>query len=83
MQLSPTSLRSVSSHFVFDIPFTFSFKIGDLVGTSLLAGAFVLLEVLGDQSLAKLPAHGHADHHDIAHNITEVVTTTLEGLVHL
>merc|ERR1719477_292428 len=57
--------------------------IGDLVGTSLLAGAFVLLEVLGDQSLAKLPAHGHADHHDIAHNITEVVTTTLEGLVHL
>merc|ERR1719481_2081493 len=54
--------------------------IGDLVGTSLLAGAFVLLEVMGDQSLAELPAHGHEAGHDLAHNITEAVNKTLEHL---
>merc|ERR1712179_321033 len=56
--------------------------IGDLVGTSLLAGAFVLLQELGDDSLAELPEHGHAGH-DLAHNLTQAVNTTLEGLGHL
>lgn len=56
--------------------------IGDLVGTSLLAGAFVLLQELGDDSLAELPEHGHAGH-DLAHNLTQAVNDTLEGLGHL
>jgi len=48
--------------------------IGDLVGTSLLALAFIILQVVGDESLKDLPAHGHG------HNITEVVNATLSHL---
>merc|ERR1711971_684809 len=48
--------------------------IGDLVGTSLLAVAFILLEVMGDQSLVDLPAHGHPA---VGHNVTEALNATI------
>jgi len=51
--------------------------IGDLVGTSLLALAFILLEVMGDQSLVDLPAHGHPA---VGHNITEALNATISHL---
>merc|ERR1712083_286538 len=47
--------------------------IGDLVGTSLLAAAFIVLQEMGDESLKDLPEHGH---HAVAHNITEAVNAT-------
>ena len=53
------------------------FQIGDLVGTSLLALAFIILEVMGDQSLADLPAHGHPA---VGHNITEALNATISHL---
>ena len=75
MQPYHTSPRLVGLS-VFSILFqvTPSFQIGDLVGTSLLALAFIILEVVGDKSLEDLPAHGHAQ------NITDVVNATLSHL---
>jgi len=46
--------------------------IGDLVGTSLLALAFLILEVIGDKSLVKLD-----DTHHIAANVTELLNSTI------
>merc|ERR1711970_1505703 len=51
--------------------------IGDLVGTSLLAAAFIVLQEMGDKSLKDLPEVGH---HDLSHNITEAVNATLGHL---
>jgi len=51
--------------------------IGDLVGTSLLAAAFIVLQEMGDKSLKDLPEVGH---HDVSHNITEAVNATLGHL---
>jgi len=46
--------------------------IGDLVGTSLLALAFLTLELIGDKSLVKLD-----DPHHIATNVTELLNSTI------
>jgi len=57
--------------------------IGDLVGTSLLAAAFVILEAIGDEALAKLPEHGHhgaANATEILHNVNSTLAGVLEDL---
>jgi len=47
--------------------------IGDLVGTSLLALAFLSLEIMGDTSLENL----EESHHHATSNVTEVLNTTM------
>ena len=48
-------------------------QVGDLVGTSLLAVAFIVLEQVGDLSLENLEHHGHGaglDNTTLAANLT-------------
>ena len=52
------------------------FQIGDLIGTSLLALAFLILENIGDTSLVNLQeAHDHSLSHNISHfvNHTDIL----------
>jgi len=52
--------------------------IGDLVGTSLLAAAFITLEQIGDTSLDNLEHHGaHGNDHGGAGNGTNTTTTAI------
>merc|ERR1712241_288559 len=48
--------------------------IGDLIGTSLLAVAFIALENIGDTSLENLE---ESHHHTLAHNVTAALNQTL------
>merc|ERR1712045_829101 len=48
--------------------------IGDLVGTSLLAVAFIALESIGDTSLENLE---ESHHHNLAHNVSVAINQTL------
>eukprot|EP00092_Neocalanus_flemingeri_P020039 GFUD01021699.1.p1 GENE.GFUD01021699.1~~GFUD01021699.1.p1 ORF type:complete len:464 (-),score=119.40 GFUD01021699.1:86-1477(-) len=52
--------------------------IGDLIGTSLLALAFLTLEAVGDTSLENLE-----DTHHVGHNITEALNATISHLTEL
>jgi len=52
--------------------------IGDLVGTSLLALAFILLEAIGDESLVALGESHHG-----GHNVTEALNATISHLTEL
>jgi len=58
--------------------------IGDLLGTSLLATAFLLLEAIGDTSLDNLEHHHNATHHnDSMEGVTEQVVSLLAELTTL
>jgi len=54
----------------------FYFQIGDLVGTSLLAVAFIVLEQVGDMSLNNLEETHHGGAHN---NITMALNSTLHN----
>jgi len=53
--------------------------IGDLVGTSLLAAAFIILQLIGDKSLDALPDHHIGESHGMG-NVTEALH---EAITHM
>ena len=60
-------------------------QVGDLVGTSLLAVAFIVLEQVGDLSLENLEVghHGHGlENSTLAANLTTTLHTVLTNDLH-
>ena len=67
-------LTAVHCSSLYSSPRLDTFQIGDLIGTSLLAVAFIALESIGDTSLENLE---ESHHHNLAHNVSVAINQTL------
>ena len=67
-------LTAVHSASHYSPPQLATFQIGDLIGTSLLAVAFIALENIGDTSLENLE---ESHHHNLAQNVSVAINQTL------
>ena len=76
---------NVSEKFILNGLILMLCQVGDLVGTSLLAVAFIVLEQVGDLSLENLEVghHGHGlENSTLAANLTTTLHTVLTNDLH-